>query len=188
MRPAQRTKIATVVAVVAASFGTVALATGGDSAPVAASESVPVGVYPVADIDPVPTRPSLQRASLAAHVPSVIAQPAKPRTVHRTVKKKVKVTTVHTYAKPAGWMQTFARCVKQHESHGNYKAENPTSTASGAYQFIDATWRSYAKRAGFTGYSHAAFAPPATQDAVFFYVLRHGGMMNWKGTHCGFGT
>ena len=49
--------------------------------------------------------------------------------------------------------------IKMQESRGDYHAENPTSTASGAYQYIDGTWD------GYQGYSHASDAPAAVQDA-----------------------
>lgn len=48
--------------------------------------------------------------------------------------------------------------VKQRESGGSYSAQNPTSSASGAWQFLDSTW------GGYGGYSRAADAPPAVQD------------------------
>jgi hypothetical protein len=49
--------------------------------------------------------------------------------------------------------------VVQRESGFNPAAENPVSTASGLYQFVDGTW------AGFGGYSHAAYAPVSVQVA-----------------------
>ena len=48
--------------------------------------------------------------------------------------------------------------IRSIESGGDYEAEAPGSTASGAYQFIDATW------AGYGGYPRASDAPPAVQD------------------------
>lgn len=48
--------------------------------------------------------------------------------------------------------------VAQRESHGDYNAQNPTSTASGKWQFLDSTW------ANFEGYPRAALAPPGVQD------------------------
>jgi hypothetical protein len=33
------------------------------------------------------------------------------------------------------------RCIVKRESHGNYRAANKTSTARGAYQFLDSQWR-----------------------------------------------
>jgi Transglycosylase-like domain len=64
--------------------------------------------------------------------------------------------------------------IVRRESGGNYKAENPTSTASGKYQFLDSTWN------GYGGYSHAADAPPAVQDAKACQVWDGGrGSSNW---------
>jgi murein DD-endopeptidase MepM/ murein hydrolase activator NlpD len=45
------------------------------------------------------------------------------------------------------------------ESGGDYTAESATSSASGAYQFIDSSW------GGYGGYGRASHAPPAVQDA-----------------------
>ncbi|MEQ1698572.1 MAG: M23 family metallopeptidase, partial [Ilumatobacteraceae bacterium] len=49
--------------------------------------------------------------------------------------------------------------IRHMESRGDYTAEASGATASGAYQFVDATWANYG------GYHHAADAPPAVQDA-----------------------
>ena len=44
--------------------------------------------------------------------------------------------------------------------HGryNYHAENPSSTASGAFQFLDSTWNNH------RGYTRAKYAPRRVQD------------------------
>lgn len=78
----------------------------------------------------------------------------------------------------------FLACVRRHESGGNYQAENPTSTASGAYQFLDSTWRTMSARAGHSGWGHAASAPPAVQDAVAQYTVNSGWASAWNGTGC----
>lgn len=57
--------------------------------------------------------------------------------------------------------------IRQMESGNNYTAQNPTSSASGAYQFIDSTWQSLAKKYGIgTEFKSAKDAPPAIQDQV----------------------
>jgi hypothetical protein len=94
---------------------------------------------------------------------------------------------VDPYIPPAD--ASFLACVRRHESAtaGGYRAENPTSTASGAYQFLDSTWRTVSRMAGRPS-SHAAWASPADQDAVAAWVLAHprqtGGRRNWDGTGC----
>lgn len=48
--------------------------------------------------------------------------------------------------------------VMQRESGGNITAKNPTSSASGKWQFINSTW------AGYGGYAEAWMAPESVQD------------------------
>jgi hypothetical protein len=49
--------------------------------------------------------------------------------------------------------------VMMRESGGSLTAQNPSSTASGKWQFLDSTW------AGYGGYSSAWQAPESVQDA-----------------------
>jgi hypothetical protein len=61
------------------------------------------------------------------------------------------------------------------ESKGSYAAENPHTTASGRYQFVDGTWN------GYGGYSHASDAPPEVQDAKARQVWANGaGRGHWR--------
>lgn len=80
-------------------------------------------------------------------------------------------------------------CIRAHESDtsGGYGAQNPTSSASGAYQFIDSTWRHYARRAlvDTATYPRAITAPPHVQDTVAFLAVASGGIGHWRGSGCG---
>ena len=77
-------------------------------------------------------------------------------------------------------------CIRAHESDtaGGYRAENPISTASGAYQYVDGTWRDLLREMGSRGPRHASDASPALQDAVTRYALTHGHAKAWNGTGC----
>jgi hypothetical protein len=84
---------------------------------------------------------------------------------------------------------SFLKCVIRHESHGNPRAENPVSSASGLFQFIDGTWRHYAARVpSARRYGHAASAPARVQWEVALLAIRWHGHRNWAGTSCGYGT
>ena len=78
----------------------------------------------------------------------------------------------------------FLACVRRHESGGNYQAQNPVSTASGAYQYLRSTWLTMSARAGHAGYPTARSAPPWVQDAVAVYTVNSGWASAWHGTGC----
>jgi hypothetical protein len=77
--------------------------------------------------------------------------------------------------------------VKNFESNGgDYTAVNPTSGASGAYQFLDSTWGGYAPQAGVSTilYPTAASAPPAVQDQVFAAMVNQRGLADYTCSGC----
>jgi hypothetical protein len=81
-----------------------------------------------------------------------------------------------TYSTPAGVnrggsgseVDQILQTIKNRESSGgNYTAQNPVSTASGAYQFVDGTWKGLTKKYGMgQEFGKAKLAPKEIQDAV----------------------
>lgn len=75
-------------------------------------------------------------------------------------------------AAPAGVEAAIIQC----ESGGDPQAENPHSTASGLYQFIDGTWRGYG---GGQFAPRASGATPAEQKIVFDRAFAAEGTTPW---------
>lgn len=70
----------------------------------------------------------------------------------------------------SGSLDSFLQALADQESGGNITAQNPDSSASGKYQYIDGTWRSSAENyyPPALQYAHAKDAPEAVQDAVAY--------------------
>lgn len=67
----------------------------------------------------------------------------------------------------SGDVDRILATIRKRESGGNYGAQAPTTSASGAYQFIDKTWQNLTKKFGIgTEYARAGMAPKDIQDAV----------------------
>jgi hypothetical protein len=60
-----------------------------------------------------------------------------PRPSRATVSRQVALAALP----PPAWRE-FAACVADRESGGSPTAQNPTSSAAGKWQFLDAQWRS----------------------------------------------
>lgn len=66
--------------------------------------------------------------------------------------------------------------IKACESGGSYTAVNPSSGASGAYQFLDSTWRTLPAAADYTS---AAAAPASIQDLAARQLYAQQGTAPW---------
>lgn len=84
------------------------------------------------------------------------------KTVKKTYSKVKKVS-----------LSGIAACIAKYESGGNPRAQNPHSSASGLFQFIDGTWRAI------TGRSDRAKDAPVSVQIAAFYKLWDGG----RGAH-----
>jgi hypothetical protein len=141
-------------------------APGTSGEPLALATAVgPVGGGPVA-VDDAPSPASVGRieVSRSEHRPSKAARAARS-------KKRPP-------APPKGWAYWSAR-IRGCESHGrpdappDYQAQNPESTASGAYQILDTTW------AGRYGVGHASDATPEQQEAAAADLYKRHGTADW---------
>lgn len=69
------------------------------------------------------------------------------------------------------------------ESHHNYTAQNKRSSASGAYQVIKGTWKSWSRAYGSdvnaARYAQAKHAPPHIQDLVATRAFKAQGSRPW---------
>lgn len=77
----------------------------------------------------------------------------------------------------------IAACIRKYESGGNYRALNPSSGASGAYQFLDSTWKAVTGLPG-----KAMNYSPSIQDAAFYKLWNNGrGANQWvTAGRCGY--
>lgn len=85
-------------------------------------------------------------------------------------KKRAVAPSLTVKSSDSGLLERIAQC----ESKGNYKAQNPRSTASGKYQFIRGTWGNYG------GYRDAKDAPPEVQDEKARQVFAEQGSSPWN--------
>ena len=71
--------------------------------------------------------------------------------------------------------------IRRCESHDDYTAQNPVSTASGAYQVLDSTWQR------FGGYVRAKDAPRWVQDEKALLLFRQRGSEPWEASEACWG-
>lgn len=105
---------------------------------------------------------------------------SKPRVYKPKVQQpRTNTNNSNNHVAPGG----IAACIRKYESGGNYRALNPSSGASGAYQFMDGTWQSVTGLPG-----KAMNYSPAQQDAAFWKLWNNGrGANQWvTAPKCGY--
>lgn len=101
-----------------------------------------------------------------------VRKPAKIKKPSQKIHKKpTKTKKVHKTTKVS--LSGIAACIAKYESNGNPRAQNPRSSASGLYQFIDGTWHAV------TGLPGSAKDYPASVQTKAFYKLWDNG----RGAH-----
>lgn len=99
--------------------------------------------------------------------------------------------------------RSWAMCVSKRESHHNYRARNPRSSAAGRWQFLDTAWRQglshmvrdrlvehgmpkqQAKKVrAYLADRNIAKWPGPYQDIGFNEVVARGGKHHWAGPGC----
>lgn len=90
------------------------------------------------------------------------------------VPRTTATTARYVAPQPAQSTSAIGERIAQCESGGSYTAQNPRSSASGKYQFLDSTWN------GYGGYASAKDAPPAVQEAKFAETYAVSGTTPWN--------
>ena len=124
------------------------------------------------------TTPNATVVTMAAFPLSAIAPTSDirdaslPRRSPAATRSRVRITPA-----AISWVESVRACIIYRESRGNYRARRTDGgTASGAYQFIDTTWRAV------TGRRDSAWqAPKAVQDKAFYTLFANGrGRSAWS--------
>ena len=142
--------------------------------PAPSTTVAPVVSAPSTTVAPATTTTTAAPKRAAAATPSTTAVKATPPPV---------VVPVIAPAPPPD-SAAFLACVRQRESHGNYRAVSAGGTYRGAYQFAQSSWDLTARHAGRADLVGVPpdQAAPADQDALAFDLYKWQGSKPWGGS------
>jgi hypothetical protein len=134
-----------------------------------------------------PATTTATAAAVAAAPPSTTSttiarpQPTAPPTTAAPVVKAALPPVVAPGPSPTA--AQFLACVRQRESHGDYRAVSASGTFRGAYQFAQSSWDLTARHAGRTDLVGVLpdQASPADQDALALSLYLWQGTKPWGG-------
>ena len=138
-----------------------------------AKPAVPVTTVAPKPVAPPTTRPYVAPPTTRPYVAPPTTRPYVPPTTRPYIPPTRSVAPVQGSGRCGG---NLPPCyVMMRESKGIITARNPSSTASGKWQFLDSTWK------GYGGYASAADAPESVQDAYAAQIWAGGaGCSNWS--------
>ena len=155
-----------------------------------ADETVPAAESTTSSVPPS-TAPATTSSTVAveAAAPVTTTTTAEPRPTTTTTPPTTAapVKAAAPVAAPAPALPPdaaqFLACIRQRESHGNYKAVSAGGTYRGAYQFSQSAWDSTARHAGRTDLVGVLpdQASPADQDALALHLYQWQGAKPWGG-------
>jgi hypothetical protein len=106
-------------------------------------------------------------ASVANRIAGIVPGTGSEVTDANKEKDKDKSGTSTSGVNASADAKQIMAAIRTHESGGNYTISSPGSTASGAYQFLDDSWKNLTKKYGIgQEYARAKMAPKDIQDAI----------------------
>ena len=149
------------------------------SSTTAPTTAVPVVTAPA----PTTTAPAPTTTTTAAPKPATTTTTAAPVAAAKAAPTPVAVVTPVTAPPVPPDAATFLACVRQRESHGNYRAVSANGVYRGAYQFAQSSWDLAARHAGRNDLVGVLpdQASPADQDALALNLYQWQGAKPWGG-------
>lgn len=139
---------------------------------------VPIDHNPVPIPTPAPPVVAVVRTSAPTPVIAPVTSGSTSHTSITTPTPDTSALSLWPAATPSWVISTFNCIADVHESGGNPRAANPSSTASGLYQFLDSSWMDYG---GGQYASRAMYASVPEQNAVAWHAYQVSGFQPWDG-------
>ena len=133
-----------------------------------------------ARIQELEQRPLPRQTVEIVRIPPPVVVTVTPPPVKVTVTAQPRASSVSR--NKGGSSNATLKCIRQHESGGNYQASNPSGKFQGAYQMHRDYAPTWAKRAGHGSWAGKPVAswPPAVQDAVALKLGQDTGWGAWS--------
>lgn len=153
-----------------------------------AGDVTPVAVVGTTSTTAPATTSTAPPATTTSEAPTTTAPPAPPPAPPTTIRRVSRsyVRPAAATVEPGALLRRIGGCESSGRPDGPlvWTAQNRHSSASGAYQVLDSTWRSWARSygsdVGASAYARAMYAPPDVQTTVAARALAAQGTAPWR--------